>query len=77
MKVSLMTAWRLVESEPVLVTQWLRIHRNTYETPQGRVPDYYVLSRDGFVLIVAKSDVSILFVRQYRPATDRSHPCPS
>jgi ADP-ribose diphosphatase len=65
-----MDRWTLVDSTLVLVSKWLTIERNTYSSSAGPIQDYYVVSRSGFVLVVAKDRDSILLVRQYRPATD-------
>ena len=66
-----MECWRLVNSETVVDTGWVRVYRNTYANNAGLVPDYYVLSRSGFVLIVAVDGDYLVLVRQYRPATER------
>ena len=63
--------WRQVGSVSAITSKWLSVDCNTYVTPAGRVDDYYVLTRNDFVLVIAVDDDCVLMVRQYRPATDR------
>lgn len=61
-------------SEPVVDSPWLTIERNHYVRDGLDVEDYYVLRRKPFVVIVAvDSDDSVLMVREYRAATDRTY----
>ena len=64
--------WKLVGSETVVDSRWLRVLRNSYRLPDGTEnDDYYVIERADFVLVVAEVRNSLVLVRQYRPATDR------
>jgi ADP-ribose pyrophosphatase len=66
--------WRLLRSEEALVTPWLRVDRNAYDVPgHGIIEDYFVVTRDNFVLIVAFAGAELLLVRQYRPATGQHY----
>jgi len=64
--------WRLLRSQVILSNQWLTFEKNDYQ-PCGRaaVHDYFIVRRRPFVLVVAESDSGVVFVRQYRPATER------
>ena len=67
-----MKKWRLMDSEPVLLTPWLVVYKNQYEVMDGKIiSDYYVIKRKDFVLLVALQEDKLILVRQYRPATDR------
>lgn len=69
-----MGEWRLLKSEEALRTPWLRVDRNAYDVPgHGLLEDYYVVTRDDFVLIVAFDGRDVILVRQYRPATGRHY----
>lgn len=66
--------WTLRASEPVVDSPWLTIERNRYVRDGRDVEDYYVLRRKPFVVVVAvASDDSVLMVREYRAATDRTY----
>ena len=53
---------------------WLTIERNHYVRDGLDVEDYYVLRRKPFVVVVALAgDDSVLLVREYRAATDRTY----
>jgi ADP-ribose pyrophosphatase len=63
--------WKLLDSEPVLDTRWLRVLRNRYFDGKREIDDYYVVERSDFVLVFASDDTGeMLLVRQYRPATE-------
>jgi len=64
--------WQLLKSTPVLSTPWLSVLKNQYRVSEGEViDDYYIVSRNDFVLVVALKGGKLILVRQYRPATDR------
>lgn len=63
--------WKRIDSVQAVTSKWLTVDCNTYMTPAGRVDDYYVLTRNDFVLVIASNDEHLLLVRQYRPATDQ------
>jgi ADP-ribose diphosphatase len=66
--------WKLIASEPLVSSRWLRVFRNTYQLPNGQqIDDYYVVERADFVLVVASDNESVILVRQYRPATGRQY----
>lgn len=61
-------------SEPVVDSPWLTIERNHYVRDGRDVEDYYVLRRKPFVVVIAvDGDDSVLMVREYRAATDRTY----
>lgn len=63
--------WRLLKSEALLETPWLRVLRNAYQkSVETVVEDYYLIERSDFVLIFAQRQSRIVLVRQYRPGTD-------
>jgi ADP-ribose pyrophosphatase len=63
--------WRLLRSEPLLNTPWLRVFRNAYQkSVETVVEDYYLIERSDFVLVFAQRESRIVLVRQYRPGTD-------
>lgn len=67
-----MTKWRLLNSDTVLATPWLSVYKNKYELAEKKViDDYYVVKRSNFVLTIAVKDEKLVFVKQYRPATDQ------
>jgi 8-oxo-dGTP pyrophosphatase MutT (NUDIX family) len=66
------TSWRLLEKRVVLETEWASVQCNRYATPDDRiVPDYLIIRRRPFVLVVAEESDKVILLRQYRPATDR------
>ncbi len=66
-----MTPWELDRSETVLSNKWIEVLRNWYRI-NGNLRDYYIVNRQGFVLVVAHDNADrLVLVRQYRPATDR------
>lgn len=66
-----MGKWRLLGSDEVLSSPWISLLRNRYQTARGEVIDnYYIVKRSPFVLVVARQGQNLIFVRQYRPATD-------
>lgn len=68
--------WRLLHSERVVRSPWLTVERNAYRVPGGRrIDDYYVITRDAFVLVVAVRNGRVILIRQYRPATNRAYWC--
>lgn len=69
-------AWRLLERKVLLENQWVTVECNRYATPDlESVPDYLVVRRRPFVVIVAEDDGCVLFIRQYRPATNKIYLC--
>ena len=65
-----MKRWRLIESSKVIASKWLTVERNTYMDDIGVVPEYYIVSRSDFVLVVLTAANDMFLVKQYRPATD-------
>lgn len=71
-----MNGWQLLDSTLALDTPWLIVHRNHYRLPDGQeLDDYYVVSREDFVTIVALDGERVIMVRQYRPGTERQYLC--
>lgn len=67
-----MEKWQLLESNTVLETPWLSVHKNKYQVNKSNtIDDYYIIKRSDFVLVIALRDDSLVLVRQYRPATDK------
>ena len=65
-------SWKLTDSEPLVTSRWLRVSRNSYRLPDGKlIEDYYIVERASFVLVVASDRESVILVRQYRPATQQ------
>jgi 8-oxo-dGTP pyrophosphatase MutT (NUDIX family) len=68
--------WKLVGTEPVLQSRWIRVLRNLYTKREGApIEEYYVVERANFVLVVAQTLTDVVLVRQYRPATDKCYLC--
>lgn len=71
-----MSKWMLLDSETLLNNRWLTLLKNSYQMAKGVVLyDYYVIQRADFVVVVALVRDSVIRIRQYRPATDRSYWC--
>ena len=69
-----MAHWKLLLSEPILVTSWITVHKNRYKIEDDEcIDNYYIVKRNDFVLIVATHQDKLLLVKQYRPATDRDY----
>ncbi|MFV9646268.1 MAG: NUDIX hydrolase [Desulfobacterales bacterium] len=69
-----MAHWKLLLSEPVLVTPWITVHKNRYKIEGDEyIDDYYIVKRNDFALIVATYQEKLLLVKQYRPATNKDY----
>lgn len=64
-------AWRVLETEVVLDSRWMRILRHRAFTPSGvEVPEYYVLDVPDIVVILALTEGrEAVLVEQYRHGT--------
>lgn len=70
----LISHWKLLLSEPILVSPWLTIEKNSYEIKDNEyINDYYVVTRKNFALIIATYQDKLLLINQYRPATNRDY----
>lgn len=60
--------WRVVDSEVVIETPYLRLRRDNIELPDGRlVENYFVRESRGFSVIFAlTADERVVLVRQYK-----------
>jgi 8-oxo-dGTP pyrophosphatase MutT (NUDIX family) len=69
--VNALMSWQRLKRDTVVDSPWLRVFRDTYQLPAGRVvDDYYIVERSDFVVVVASVGESVALVRQYRPGTD-------
>jgi 8-oxo-dGTP pyrophosphatase MutT (NUDIX family) len=66
--------WRVVDSEIVIETPYLRLRRDNIELPDGRlVENYFVRESRGFSVIFALTeDERVVLVRQYKHGIARS-----
>lgn len=60
--------WKVVESQYVIETKYLRLRKDSVVLPDGqRIDDYYVRESPGFSVIFATTpDSRVLLVRQYK-----------
>jgi len=60
--------WRIIKSEVVINTPWLRLRRDRVDLPSGRtIEDYYVRESHGFAVVFALTPSSeVVLVRQYK-----------
>ena len=68
------SGWRIVDSEVVIETPYLRLRRDNIELPDGRiVENYFVRESRGFSVIFAlTADERVVLVRQYKHGIARS-----
>lgn len=61
-------AWRVLDSDLILDSRWMRIERHRALTPKGvEVPEYYVLDVPDIVVILALTEQrEAILVEQYR-----------
>ncbi|MFY9779923.1 MAG: NUDIX hydrolase [Candidatus Baltobacteraceae bacterium] len=66
--------WRIVDSEIVIETPYLRLRRDNIELPDGRiVENYFVRESRGFSVVFALTDDErVVLVRQYKHGIARS-----
>lgn len=64
--------WKILESQDILVSKYIRIRVDKCELPDGRVmPKYYVVEFPDWVQVVALTDDhKMIMVQQYRHAAD-------
>lgn len=75
-----MENWRLLNSEQLIVNQWLGVRQDECLTAQGaRVDRYFVVQKSDYVMIVAITrGGELLLVRQYKhPAGEVVVECPA
>lgn len=62
------TPWKVISSQRVIDTPYLRLRRDSIELPGGiRIDDYYVRESHGFVIVFALTpDDQVVLVEQYR-----------
>ncbi len=60
--------WRIIASDYVIDTRYLRLRKDTIELPDGTIiQDYYVRDSRGFIIVFALTeDRRVVLVRQYK-----------
>lgn len=62
--------WKLVESEKMVDSKWIKVFKNTYLLRGNKLVDDYYITRERDVALIAAVDDSenVLLTREYRPA---------
>lgn len=66
--------WKIVRSQKLLDSRWLGVERQEVIAGKRHIPDYYVISRPDYVIIIAKKRGRILLVDQYRHVMKKNVP---
>ena len=69
--------WKKLSAETVIDNEWITLERAAFELPSGKVlPDYWLVEKRDFVVIVAQWEGEVILIREYRPATDKFYLSP-
>lgn len=65
--------WKLLKSKTVINNKWLKVSRNSYKTPKGKViPEFYIHEGDNEALIFCLTkDNKVILEVQWRPGVGK------